>query len=180
VDDGMLFGDSKHPEFKEARKKLDQVFNMKEWHDLRTGADYLGAQWVQSADGKTITVDMKQFVDKITSTSPSRSEKDDRLLTPSEVTTFRSLLMKLAWPVRQVLPQLAYGVSYLATRVTNANMGDMKNLDALVKQAKELVSTPQGKITFRAIDLDRLVVVIRLRASFAKEEGMKSQAGLLI
>jgi hypothetical protein len=106
VDDGMLVGDSKHPEFKEARKKLDQVFNMKEWHDLRKGADYLGAQWVQSADGKTITFDMKQFVDKIISTSPSGSEKDDRLLTPSEVTTFRSLLLKLAWPVRQVLLNL--------------------------------------------------------------------------
>ena len=40
----------------------------------------------------------------------------DQPLSPAELTAYRSLLMKLAWPVRHVLPQYAYQVSSLVPK----------------------------------------------------------------
>ena len=122
-------------------------------------------------------MDMDTYIGKIESTPPKRTDPDERPLTPRETTDFRSLLMKLAWPVRQVLPELAYGVSFLATRVTTATVGDQKKLHGLVVEAKNIIQEGGGKIRFYKIDMDKLAVVTSLDASFAKEEGLKSQAG---
>ena len=46
-------------------------------------------------------------------------------------------------------------------------------------EAKDLVDKGEAKIVFRKVDLDKLVVVTSLDASFAKEEGMKSQCGFI-
>jgi hypothetical protein len=76
VDDGKLYGDRTDAQFNQARKKLDQIFNMKEWHDLRKGAEYLGARWTQATDGRLITMDMDTYMAKLESNAPKRNDPD--------------------------------------------------------------------------------------------------------
>ena len=48
VDDGLMFGDPKERTYKDARRKINEHFNIKEWHRLdapikREDDEYLGA-----------------------------------------------------------------------------------------------------------------------------------------
>jgi hypothetical protein len=104
-----------------------------------------------------------------------KQELDERPVTPEELSQYRSALMKLAWPVRQMIPQLAYAISYLASRVTTCTVADLRKQSTAIKEAKKLVSTGDATLKFRSIDLEAPLVVTFLDASFAKEEGMKSQ-----
>jgi hypothetical protein len=67
--------------------------------------------------------------------------------------------MKLSWPVRHVIPQLAYGVSVLSSKLNQATMDDWNKLYLLQKEAKELVEQGKAKIVFRKLDVDKLTVV---------------------
>ena len=49
----------------------------------------------------------------------------------------------------------------------------------LQKEAMELVAKNEACIVFRKLDVNKLIVVTSLDASFAKEEGMKSQCGFI-
>ena len=104
---------------------------------------------------------------------------EDKELDRAQQKNFRSQVMKLSWPVRHVIPQLAYGVSVLSSKLNQATHKDWNQLYKLQVEAKELVANGEAKIVFRKVDLDKLVVVTSLDASFAKEEGMKSQRGFI-
>ncbi len=84
--------------------------------------------------------------------------------------------MRLAWPVRHVAPQLAYGVSLLSSNLSQATMLDWRRLHALQKEAKELVRNGQARIVFRKLSLDKAVIVTSLDASFSQESRLKSQS----
>jgi len=123
VDDGLLYGNPKDPTFKSALAQVNRLFNIKEWHSLSAdkGAKYLGAVWRQSADCHTIVMDMAEYISTIEWPEVLRARMPaDQPLSPAELTAYRSLLMKLAWPVRHVLPQYAYSVSSLASQSTKA------------------------------------------------------------
>jgi hypothetical protein len=77
------------------------------------------------------------------------------------------------------MPQLSYCISYLSSKLNQATVDDLRKLNLLIDESKELLSKGEGKITFRKLDLDNLVVVTSLDASFAKEPGMKSQCGFI-
>ena len=55
----------------------------------------------------------------------------------NRTTKFRSLLMKLNWPVRQILFQLAYGVNYLAIKTNTTTILEAKQLHGLVEEVKQ-------------------------------------------
>ena len=61
--------------------------------------------------------------------------------------------------------------------MTAATVLDLKKLHGLIVEAKDILARGGGKITFRKIDLSKIMVVTSLDASFAKEEGLKSQSG---
>jgi hypothetical protein len=67
----------------------------------------------------------------------------------------------------------------LASKLNQATFKDWNQLYKLQLAAKDLVEKGEAKIVFRKVDLDKLVVVTSLDASFAKEEGMKSQCGFI-
>jgi hypothetical protein len=66
--------------------------------------------------------------------------------------------MKLAWPVRHVMPQLSYCISYLSSKLNQATVDDLRKLNLLIDEAKDLQSKGEGKLTFRKLNLDDLVV----------------------
>ena len=66
VDDGLIFGDPNNKTYREARKKINENFNIKEWHKLdaeikRDDEEYLGARWNQDIDNDVITCDMDRY-----------------------------------------------------------------------------------------------------------------------
>ena len=108
--------------------------------------------------------------------------ESDRPLDAEELAQYRSLLAKARWPVNRVAPELAYGVSALAQLNTNkvgeATVNRAKELDKLVQRLKMLKSSGGARLNLRKLDLERLVCLTYFDASFAQEEGMKSQCGM--
>jgi hypothetical protein len=185
VDDGLIFGDPNEKTYREELKKINEHFNIKEWHKLdaeikRDDEEYLGARWNQDIENDVITCDMDRYFNTIErEDEPSRKVDGETELDAKQQKGFRSKVMKLAWPVRHVMPQLAYCISFLSSKLNQATVDDLRKLNLLIDESKELLSKGEGKITFRKLDLDNLVVVTSLDASFAKEPGMKSQCGFI-
>ena len=180
----MVFGDPKEKTYKDARRKINELFNIKEWHRLdaeikREDDEYLGARWNQDLKKRTITMDMNRYFNTIVPDIPPKHLKDEQDLDAIQQKAFRSQVMKLSWPVRHVLPQLARGISYLSSKMTAATVFDWRRLYVLQKEAMELVAKNEACIVFRKLDVNKLIVVTSLDASFAKEEGMKSQCGFI-
>ena len=59
-----------------------------------------------------------------------------------ELTAFRSLLMKLAWPVRHVLPQFAYQVSFLASHSAKALGEHVRELHTVFAAVLHVMAVP--------------------------------------
>ena len=170
VDDGIVLGDENNRRFKKAITDIDQKFHIKEWKSLKEGITYLGAKWTQKEDG-TIVQDMDKYIEEnITDIDPSQEP------TKKE---FRSVLQKLAWPVRQVVPQLAYGASFLAGKVEGPTKEDAEKLHLLVQELKHLSAQGCTKVIYQPVNLKECVMVTCFDASFAKEPGHKSQSGFI-
>ena len=181
VDDGMLFGDRTCKIFQRVKADIDRNFNIKIWKYLQPGAavTYLGMQWTKFAD--RMIIDMDTYLEKIEPVkhvSPKCSDTDK--VSEEMSTEFKSVLMKLRWPVSHVIPRFAYAVSSLTQGARDGlTMGTVKSLNRLVKQVQSVVGTPLTKIILRKVDLAKAVVVTPFDASFAKEPGMKSQGGFM-
>ena len=117
VDDGCLFGDTKHPKYKSIRKTLDEEFDIKEWKQLKdkTDVDYLGMQWTQFQDA-TIEVNMKQYVEGLQVHQISTEKPEKEILLEELKIVYKSLHAKLRWPVSHVIPECAYRVSALSQK----------------------------------------------------------------
>jgi len=150
-------------------RDLNKSFKIKEWQNLKDGVTYLGSRWTLDEDGQ-VTQDMQEYLEDIPCVDMKK---------PMTRKEFRSLVMKLAWPVRHVLPQLGYGISYLASMVEDPSDEDKKKLHLLVKEAKFLNEQGHAKIKYPPVDIQNCIIVTSFDASFAKEAEMKSQSGFL-
>jgi len=141
VDDGLIFGDPREKTYQHARRKINENFNIKEWHRLdakskRDDEEYLGARWNQDLVNGTITCDMDRYMANIVPEKPPKGVSAETELDRAQQKQFRSQVMKLSWPVRHVIPQLAYGVSVLSSKLNQATMDDWNKLYLLQKEAK--------------------------------------------
>ena len=180
VDDGLLAGDQENKVYKKAVQGINSKFNIKEWNDLEKGevADYLGMQWHQDEEG--VTVNMDKYMKGITEMKVKNKADLEEKLDDDGVHAFRSVLAKVRWPVSHVVPELAYGVSSLAqTSPQSLNWDHVRRLNLVVKAVKKASDEGKARIVLPKIDMKKIVVVTAFDASFAKEPGMKSQAGFL-
>ena len=179
VDDGFLIGNPAAKEFQDAFSKIKGNFNVKEWIDLKTkDHKYLGVITKVNPDG-SITESMEKYIQEIKSIPVKRGDPDSRALEAKEVKAFRSLVMQLRWPAQKLLTQVLYGVSYLAQKVNEATVAHVKEANRLLKLAKEEVQAGRATYTYHAVDLSNVTVVTYFDASLGKEEGYKSQAGMM-
>ena len=103
---------------------------------------------------------------------------DETLLTEAQKGRFLSYLYKVAWPVRHVVPQMAYGVSYLtAIRKGKHSQEHVRKLNVVIQTVKDLQQEGLAQVVLRPIDLDKIMVVTHFDASFAKEPGHAGQSG---
>lgn len=67
----------------------------------------------------------------------ARREQPTLRLTPKELHDYRSLVGQLAWPSRQVMPQLAYHVSDLQQKTAQATVHDPVHASHLLEWARQ-------------------------------------------
>ena len=87
---------------------------------------------------------------------------------------------QVRWPVNRVCVRKAYKVSRISQRnPTRLHIADLKELRKLIKEVKAENEQGLCQLEFHKNDLERLVLVTYLDASYAKEPGSKSQAGFV-
>ncbi|CAE8702081.1 unnamed protein product [Polarella glacialis] len=170
VDDGFVVGRAGGTLFETAKDNMNKVFNIKEWICLQEQeTDYLGYK-VRQDKNFEIHVKPMEF-DK------EASKEAEREVTDSERHDLLSLVMRLAWPARHCMPQVLYGVSYAAQTVRKAVVRTIKEANKLLEFARHEAEGGRAELHFKAIDLTCPRVITPFDASFANEDGGKSQAG---
>ena len=116
VDDGIVFGHMEHPVYREARKQLNLKLNIKKWKQLKDlNIDYLGMQWSKTEDD--IVVNMQEYMDKLEVVNLNDAQQKIARENPSELPPeelrfeYKSVHVKVRWPVSHVMPAFAYRVS---------------------------------------------------------------------
>ena len=105
--------------------------------------------WHQSNDGSLIVMDMAEYVKTVERPKALKARMPIAMeLSSVELTAYRSLLMKLAWPVRHVLPQFAYQVSVLAAYSAKATGEHVRKLHALYRAVMATAEEDRACIAF--------------------------------
>ena len=139
---------------------------------------YCGRRFTQHSDF-TVEIDAEENTRGIKPISIDKSRKGTDVVTEKELTSLRSVTGSLAWVARYCRADLAYKVNELQ-RLCNAKatVSDLRLANKaveLAQQAKDL------KLVYKAgwVNWSDLAVVTYSDASFANEEGYKSQQGRL-
>jgi len=166
--------------------------------------DFLGRHVTQRKD-YTIEVDMDKYLRGVDTVNipMARRKQSQPPLTPKELRDYRSIVGQLAWPARQVMLQLAYHVSDLQQKTTQAIVHDLVHANHVLEWAKQW--SAQGiRLKFRPLEKDVSVNMLyhehdhnhrysrtrtRLKklglgaihdASFAGQPNLNSQTGYMI
>ena len=75
--------------------------------------------------------------------SKDRRSQPTSKLNLNELHDYRSLTGQLAWPARESMPQLAYSVSDLQQKVSQATVGDLVHANNVLNLAKKNVEDGQ-------------------------------------
>ena len=140
VDDACFSG--KGPQFERAMAYCRSKFIIgKEEYDSFT---FL-CRHVRQHQDFSIEVDQHDYVRGIqrVKVSKDRRSQPASKLNLKELHDYRSLTGQLAWPARETMPQLAYSVSDLQQKVSQATVGDLVHANNVLNLAKKNVEDGQ-------------------------------------
>ena len=102
--------------------------------------NFLGRQVRQNPDF-SIEVDQHEYVKGLQRVlvSKGRRSQPTSKLNHKELHDYRSLTGQLAWPAHASMPQLAYSVSDLQQKVSQATVGDLVHANNVLNMAKKNV-----------------------------------------
>jgi len=75
-------------------------------------------------------------------------------LNAKELNEYRSLVGQLAWPARESMPQLAYAVSDLQQKTSEATVHDLSHANRVLGLAKQWAKNNQQKLIFRPLPVN--------------------------
>jgi len=183
VDDGMMAGNFADPMYQAVKRKINQHFSIKHWKKVTDKEDlsYLGMMWRFGFENgvRILYIHMDKYIEELTEMQIGRKDNGDRNLEKAELTQYKSLLAKVRWPVARVAPQLAYSVSALAQGGDGKTVTHVRALNELVKRLQTLKIDGGACLRLHPLDLGKAQVVTVMDASFANEEGKKSQCGFI-
>eukprot|EP00971_Amphidinium_carterae_P270706 5372145-Amphidinium_carterae.1 len=181
VDDGIWAGKGKAWQTcqQKVRDLINEHTSMKESQG-ESELLVLGRR-IHVAEGE-VTIDCDDYIKAL---KPIFVPRERRLqstdpLTPSEKTSYMSLVAQLAWPSRVCMPTLSYLVSRLQQDTARANVGHLLHVNAVARKARQMV-TDGVCLHFCRFNcgLDDMRLAVVHDASFAGEEDYKSQKGYL-
>ena len=139
---------------------------------------FCGREYTQHIDG-TIEINCRDSTRAIRPIDIRKDEKGTTPVSPAQRTTLRSVIGSLAWVARATRPDLAYRVNALQQRVTTATVETLREANRVVALA---LNDADRSIVYRPHlpwQPGKLAVVTFCDASFAAEQGHKSQRGRL-
>ena len=140
VDDGLLVAAPSQAQ--KIRQAISERFAIKEWKNLaETAETFLGVKTTYK--DHTFEDDMTEYINKV-EYAPEETEQT-KALEGKQLSAFRRLIVQLRWPAHHVLPEYLFRVSELAQRVGEANGGDLKYANKVLKSMKETASEGKAK-----------------------------------
>ena len=91
-------------------------------------------------------------------------------LTPAELSSYRSLVGQLAWPARETMPQLCFGVSDLQQKTSIATIHDLCHANNLLALAKKWALVDKQKLHFHPFDGNAAVNCVQKERSGTKRD----------
>ena len=137
---------------------------------------YCGLQFIQHED-YSVSNSTSENCRTVKPIEIDKHRKLSEKVTEKELTSLRSVVGSLAWVARYGRPDLCYRVNEMQRACSaKATVQDLKNANKVVELA---LQGSDLQITFKSdwIDWSDLAVVTFSDASFANEEGFKSQQG---
>ena len=171
VDDLLM---AYHEEAEENFRKLFAKFTVGKVEECNFR--YCGRRFTQDPDF-TIHIDAADNTRSVKHIAITPGRKSTDTVTEKELTQLRSVTGSLAWVARYARPDLAYRVNCLQRSCNvKATVQDLKEANKVVDFALNGIDL---KVTFRSgwVDWNDLAIVTFSDASFANEEGFKSQQG---
>eukprot|EP00434_Breviolum_minutum_P011884 symbB.v1.2.010485.t1/scaffold674.1/size176181/2 len=100
---------------------------------------FCGCQLTQAMDAGSVTFDLEKYLHQLKPLSIEKNRKANpgEKATPKEQSQLRGLLGGLAWPANQTQPHLAASVSLAQASSANATVGDMLEVNKVLRFAKE-------------------------------------------
>jgi len=135
--------------------------------------DHCGCHYEKTNDGYKIS--QEDFANKMEAVAVPEREEDSKL-TPSEVTSLRSVLGGLLWLTATRLDIIA-DVSILQSRVTVSQIKDLKHANQILQKVKEFSTVG---LHYRVMEAPRVRLVCIHDASSASQGRHYAQEGLLI
>ena len=105
---------------------------------------FCGCQITQAMDAGSMTFDLEKYIHQLKPLSIEKSRKatPGEKATPKEQSQLRGLLGGLAWPANQTQPHLAASVSLAQASSANATVGEMLEVNKVLRFAKESSTIP--------------------------------------
>ena len=173
VDDGLLVAAPNQAQ--KIRQAISERFAIKEWKNLAETAETF-LQFKTTYKDHTFEDDMTEYINKV-EYAPEETEQT-KALEGKQLSAFRRLIMQLRWPAHHVLPEYLFRVSDLAQRVGEANGGDLKYANKVLKSMKETAS--EGKAKTRIPPMKgELLLVSYFDASLGTSKSSQAQQGEL-
>ena len=134
VDDACFGGGGKY--YEQVMKKTLEMLTVGKVAEKEF--DFLGRHVTQLLDF-SIEVDMEKNIRGIERVMipMARRKQPQSPLTPKELHDYRSIVGQPAWPARQVMPQLAYHVSDLQQKTSQATVHDLVHANHVLEWAKQ-------------------------------------------
>ena len=142
-----------------------------------TNFRFCGRRFRQNPDF-SVDIDVEDNTRLIKHIDVDKSRKATEKATEREVTSLRSVVGSLAWVARYARPDLCYRVNCLQRACSRATVGDLRDANRVVDLAKADIDV---KLHYEAgvCCWDNVSLVSFSDASFAQEEGFRSQQGRL-
>ena len=93
----------------------------------------------QGMTGSTVTINLEKYIHQLKPLNIDKSRKmqPTEKVTPREQSQLPGLMGALAWPSFQTQPHMAASVSLAQSATASANIGDMLEVNKLLRFAKE-------------------------------------------
>ena len=177
VDDGLHCGQGS--EYEEAMKKIHEAFEIAPDKQHVGNFTFLGRKLEQQLD-HSVHVSQPNYLDEVKPiyVPKNRRATGDNPVTSSEKTELMSLGGQLAWIARETMPQIAYEVSNLQQRFSEAKVSDLVNGNTILRRAKSMAKS--NVLKFIPLNLKDMCFVSIADASFAGQPRGGSQMGYAI
>jgi hypothetical protein len=176
-DDGLLRGSGEC--YEPSLRKLQKRVPLKIWKNQ--GIRLAGRTVTQNPKTHEIDLAQRDYFDDVEPTAVDKRRRvhPEAELTALKMKQLRSFIGKLAWPVSETMPHMAFDVSEAQPKLAEPVVRRLLEANALLRKAKK-IEKESGTIKIPKVNMKKVCMVALGDASFGNMPRHGSQAGCLI